>query len=68
MIQNYVPFHTFIHFFPFFSGKYSGSSKLDNWPKNDFVDAFSSKLPKFEMGRSRSFEDSPEQRFFLPFF
>lgn len=43
-----------------YSGKYSGS-RFDGRTKNDFEDIVSSRLPRFDLGRSRSFEDSPEQ-------
>lgn len=48
------------------SGKYGGS-KFDS--KNDFDSIVnSSRLPRFDLGKSRSFEDSPEQRFSLFFY
>lgn len=40
--------------------KYSGN-RFDDRSLNDFQDSNSSRLPRFDLGRSRSFEDSPEQ-------
>ncbi|GFY29698.1 clathrin interactor 1 [Trichonephila clavipes] len=43
-----------------FSGKFGGGSSFDR-PVNDLEDSFKSRLPRFDLSRSRSFEDSPEQ-------
>lgn len=43
-----------------FSGKFGGGSQFDR-PVNDLEDSFKSRLPRFDLSRSRSFEDSPEQ-------
>ncbi|XP_054709938.1 clathrin interactor 1-like isoform X2 [Uloborus diversus] len=43
-----------------YGGKYSGN-KHDNFTRNDFTDIVKNRLPKFDLGRSKSFEDSPEQ-------
>ncbi|GBN26777.1 Clathrin interactor 1 [Araneus ventricosus] len=44
-----------------FSGKFGGSGSQFDRPGNDLEDSFKSRLPRFDMSRSRSFEDSPEQ-------
>ncbi|KAF8764369.1 clathrin interactor 1-like isoform X2 [Argiope bruennichi] len=44
-----------------FSGKFGGSGSQFDRSGNDLEDSFKSRLPRFDMSRSRSFEDSPEQ-------
>lgn len=43
------------------SGRYSGN-RFDKKPRNDFQDITDTGFSRFDLGRSRSFEDSPEQR------
>ncbi|GIY58522.1 clathrin interactor 1 [Caerostris extrusa] len=45
-----------------FGGKFGGNGSGNQLnPFNDLDDSFKSKLPKFDLSRSRSFEDSPDQ-------